>query len=129
MRKTSPHQIADRYREATGIDPQTYLCSAEDGAQEFAKATFRSKTSSWSASAPRSAPTPAASQPVRRFRQNRELRQVPAHHRDFIATMEPRTRVTIFINLVGKIFALRDRESLPAKKSGLRVKRQMQSTR
>jgi galactokinase len=27
-------QIADRYRKATGIDPQTYLCSAEDGAQE-----------------------------------------------------------------------------------------------
>ena len=27
-------EIADRYRKATGIDPQTYLCSAEDGAQE-----------------------------------------------------------------------------------------------
>ena len=27
-------RIADRYRKATGIDPQTYLCSAEDGAQE-----------------------------------------------------------------------------------------------
>ena len=27
-------QIAERYRNATGIDPQTYLCSAEDGARE-----------------------------------------------------------------------------------------------
>ncbi len=27
-------QVAERYRRATGIDPQTYLCSAEDGAQE-----------------------------------------------------------------------------------------------
>ena len=26
-------QIADRYRESTGIHPQVYLCSAEDGAQ------------------------------------------------------------------------------------------------
>jgi galactokinase len=26
-------QIAERYREATGINPQVYLCSAEDGAQ------------------------------------------------------------------------------------------------
>jgi galactokinase len=25
-------QIAERYRKATGIDPQTYLCKAEDGA-------------------------------------------------------------------------------------------------
>jgi galactokinase len=25
--------IADRYRQATGIHPQVYLCSAEDGAQ------------------------------------------------------------------------------------------------
>jgi galactokinase len=28
-------QIADRYCAATGIDPQTYICSAEDGAQEL----------------------------------------------------------------------------------------------
>jgi galactokinase len=28
-------QIASRYRTATGIDPQTYICSAEDGAQEL----------------------------------------------------------------------------------------------
>jgi galactokinase len=28
-------QIAERYRKATGIDPQTYLCFAEDGAQEL----------------------------------------------------------------------------------------------
>lgn len=28
-------QIADRYRADTGIDPQTYICSAEDGAQEL----------------------------------------------------------------------------------------------
>jgi galactokinase len=28
-------QIAERYRKATGIDPQTYLCSAEDGAREI----------------------------------------------------------------------------------------------
>jgi len=28
-------QIAERYREATGIRPQVYLCSAEDGAQEL----------------------------------------------------------------------------------------------
>ncbi len=28
-------QIAERYREATGIHPQVYLCSAEDGAQEL----------------------------------------------------------------------------------------------
>jgi galactokinase len=27
-------QIAERYRKATGIDPQTYLCRAEDGASE-----------------------------------------------------------------------------------------------
>ncbi|MGH9496157.1 MAG: galactokinase [Candidatus Sulfotelmatobacter sp.] len=27
-------QIAERYRKATGIEPQTYLCTAEDGAQE-----------------------------------------------------------------------------------------------
>jgi len=26
-------QIAERYRQATGIDAQVYLCSAEDGAQ------------------------------------------------------------------------------------------------
>jgi galactokinase len=28
-------QVARRYREATGIEPQIYLCSAEDGAQEL----------------------------------------------------------------------------------------------
>ena len=28
-------QIAERYRKATGIEPQTYLCTAEDGAQEI----------------------------------------------------------------------------------------------
>ena len=28
-------QIADRYRQATGIHPQVYLCSAEDGAQQL----------------------------------------------------------------------------------------------
>jgi galactokinase len=28
-------QIAERYRQATGIEPQIYLCSAEDGAQEI----------------------------------------------------------------------------------------------
>jgi len=28
-------QIAERYRKATGIQPQTYLCSAEDGAQQL----------------------------------------------------------------------------------------------
>jgi galactokinase len=28
-------QIAERYREATGITPQVYLCSAEDGAREL----------------------------------------------------------------------------------------------
>ena len=28
-------QIAERYRQATGIDPQTYLCSAENGAREI----------------------------------------------------------------------------------------------
>jgi galactokinase len=28
-------QIAGRYRQATGIDPQVYLCTAEDGAGEF----------------------------------------------------------------------------------------------
>jgi galactokinase len=28
-------QIAERYREATGINPQVYLCSAEDGAREL----------------------------------------------------------------------------------------------
>ena len=28
-------QIAQRYRQATGIDPQVYLCSAEDGAGEL----------------------------------------------------------------------------------------------
>jgi galactokinase len=28
-------QIAKRYRQATGIDPQVYLCSAEDGAAEL----------------------------------------------------------------------------------------------
>jgi galactokinase len=28
-------RIAERYREATGITPQVYLCSAEDGAQEL----------------------------------------------------------------------------------------------
>jgi len=27
--------IAERYRKATGIAPQTYLCTAEDGAREF----------------------------------------------------------------------------------------------
>ena len=28
-------QIAGRYRQATGIDPQVYLCTAEDGAGEL----------------------------------------------------------------------------------------------
>ena len=28
-------QIAERYREATGIRPQVYLCTAEDGASEL----------------------------------------------------------------------------------------------
>ncbi len=28
-------QIAERYKKATGIDPQVYLCTAEDGAQEL----------------------------------------------------------------------------------------------
>jgi galactokinase len=31
-------QIAERYRAATGIAPQTYICSAEDGAQELSLA-------------------------------------------------------------------------------------------
>jgi galactokinase len=31
-------QIAERYRAATGIDPQTYICSTEDGAQELSLA-------------------------------------------------------------------------------------------
>jgi len=26
-------QISERYRQATGISPQVYICSAEDGAQ------------------------------------------------------------------------------------------------
>ncbi len=26
-------QISERYRQATGIGPQVYICSAEDGAQ------------------------------------------------------------------------------------------------
>ncbi|HEY1677705.1 MAG TPA: galactokinase [Candidatus Sulfotelmatobacter sp.] len=28
-------QIAERYRKSTGIEPQTYLCTAEDGAREI----------------------------------------------------------------------------------------------
>ena len=28
-------QIAERYRHATGINPQVYLCSAQDGAAEL----------------------------------------------------------------------------------------------
>jgi len=28
-------QISERYQKVTGIYPQTYLCSAEDGAQEL----------------------------------------------------------------------------------------------
>jgi galactokinase len=28
-------EIAERYRKATGITPQIYLCSAEDGAEEL----------------------------------------------------------------------------------------------
>jgi len=28
-------QVAARYRAATGIEPQTYICAAEDGAQEL----------------------------------------------------------------------------------------------
>jgi galactokinase len=28
-------QISERYQKATGIHPQTYLCTAEDGAQEL----------------------------------------------------------------------------------------------
>lgn len=31
-------QIAERYRAATGIDPETYICLAEDGAQELSLA-------------------------------------------------------------------------------------------
>jgi galactokinase len=31
-------QIADRYRAATGIEPQTYICATEDGAQELSLA-------------------------------------------------------------------------------------------
>src|SRR6266496_6413708 len=53
--------------------------------------------------------------PVRRFRENCELGQIPAHHRYFIAAMKSRTCMTVFINLVWKVLALRDRESLPPK--------------
>src|SRR4051812_31378545 len=51
-------------------------------------------------------------QPVRGFRKDRELRQVPSHHCDFIAAMESRTGMAVFVDLIGKILALRDRESL-----------------
>src|ERR1700722_20383198 len=51
-------------------------------------------------------------QPIRRLRQDRELGQFPADHGHFIATMKARTSVTILVDLVGKILALCDRESL-----------------
>jgi hypothetical protein len=55
-------------------------------------------------------------QQVRWLRKNRKLRQFAPYHRHFIATMQTRTDVAILIDLVGKVFALRDRESLARKK-------------
>ena len=55
-------------------------------------------------------------EPIRRLREDRELGEISAYHRDFVATVEPRTRVAIFIDLVRQVLALRDRKSLAGEK-------------
>src|SRR5580765_2504387 len=54
-------------------------------------------------------------QPVRRFGENRKFWQIAAHHCHLVAAMKSRTSMAVFIDLVGKVFALRDRESLAPK--------------
>jgi hypothetical protein len=50
-------------------------------------------------------------QPVRGFRQNREFWQFSTYHCDLVAGMKSGANVTIFVDLIRKIFALRDRET------------------
>src|SRR6202140_5314478 len=58
-------------------------------------------------------------QPIRRFREDRELRQLPAHHRHLIAAMKPWTSMAIFVDLVRKILPLSNRKSLACEEIGL----------
>ena len=47
-------------------------------------------------------------QPVRRLRKDREFGKIPAYHGDFIAAMEPRTRMAVLVDFVRQVLALRD---------------------
>jgi hypothetical protein len=58
-------------------------------------------------------------QPIGRLGKNRKLRQVAAHHGDFIATMEARASVTIFVDLVRDVLTLRYGKSLGSEEIGL----------
>src|ERR1700719_34468 len=55
-------------------------------------------------------------QPVFRWRQNRKCRRVATKHCDFVAAIEPRTLITIFVDLVGKILMISGGESQPREK-------------
>src|SRR5437667_2901303 len=82
--------------------------------------SVRLKTGPWNSSRPCLVfdvrrPALQFHKPVRRFRENCELGQIPAHHRYLIAAMKSRTCMTVFIDFVWKVLALRDRESLPPK--------------
>src|ERR1700683_5225285 len=57
-------------------------------------------------------------EPVRRFREDSECRELAPHHGNFVALVKPGTDVAILVDLVGKIFSLRHLESLPRKKFG-----------
>src|SRR6266853_763184 len=50
-------------------------------------------------------------QPVFRWRQDCKCRRIATNHCDFIAAIEPRTLITIFVDLVGKILMVSGGES------------------
>src|SRR5207302_11002756 len=46
-------------------------------------------------------------QPIRGFGQDGELGKLPAHHCDFITAVKSWAHVAVFVDLVGKVLALR----------------------
>lgn len=51
-------------------------------------------------------------------RENRKVRELPAHHRYFVTGVHLWTVQTVLVNLIGKFFAMRFHESHVRKKLG-----------
>src|SRR5579872_2194400 len=104
MPRTSPSEL----RNATAKPPESVPTSTFAPRKTAPENLTRSRLTSHIRSPPLQ-----LDQPVFRFGQNRELGQIPAHHRHLIAAMKSRTSVAVFVDFVGKILALCNRESLP----------------